>query len=426
MNGKANQAKNGAALRPQMKLNMADKVAFVYITGEIGCDEGGFWQDGYCLKNWQDDYTAALNAGAEKIVLRINSPGGSLFEGFALHDAVKASAIPVECEVLGLCASAATLVAYACQTVRIGAHSYLGLHEPFTCLFGTVDECAAQLEKFKDYRGKAFSVYASVTGRSVEDVLAELKEEKMYSAEKAVELGWANAVLSTDEDKPEDEPEEKPEDKPAEDKPAEDAISKMGLDELRAELGKRHATPVIERIKARIAELEAHEALEGTEPEAPEDKPEESTEDKPADEPEDKPEESPEESPEDGAPGMLDKFKAWMKSLLGRAGSAASASETERMGMRDPHVAYKAAMASASAAQRAERAARADAAAQVEAAKAQQEEAERRAEMKAPASVPVSQLPPSNGALKPGKGASNARAAYEMGGINAVLLGRRG
>lgn len=46
----------------------------------------------------------------------------------------------------------------------------------------------------------------------------------------------------------------------------EDHIAKMGLAELRAELGKRHATPVVERIKARIAELEKRED-EGAEPE---------------------------------------------------------------------------------------------------------------------------------------------------------------
>ena len=209
-----------------MKFNQVDKTAHVYISGFIGDDEDS-WFGGYSLKNWQDDYSAAVAAGATQIVLRLNSEGGSLMEGFALADAIKASEIPVRCEVLGLCASAATLVAYACQSVAVGEHSFIGVHEPSGGCYGTVAQWEQQMGVFRTLRAKVFEKYSAVTGRSVEELEAELETDKIYNAQDAVAKGWATSVMSTEEDKPEEKPEEeeKPADEPAdepepEDKPA--------------------------------------------------------------------------------------------------------------------------------------------------------------------------------------------------------------
>lgn len=255
-----------------MKFNQVDKTAHIFISGMIGGDEYD-WFGGYNLKNWQNDYSSAVAAGATEIVLRINSEGGSLLEGFALADAVRASALPVRCEVLGLCASAATIVAYACESVAVGEHSFMGLHEPSGGLYGTLDECKQQLETFEKLRAKVYETYARVTGRTVEELEAELATEKIYSAAECVEKGWANSVMSTEEDKPEEKPEEeeKPADEPAdepepEEKPADGepgiVARVLTLCGLKARVAKKPATmfakkPEETSVSARLDALRA-------------------------------------------------------------------------------------------------------------------------------------------------------------------------
>lgn len=253
-----------------MKFNQVDKSAHIFITGTIGEEENS-WFGGYNLKNWQNDYSAAVAAGATEIVLRINSEGGSLMEGFALADAVKASKLPVRCEVLGICASAATIVAYACESVAIGEHSFMGLHEPSGGLFGTLEECKQQLGVFEQLRGKVYETYAKVTGRSVEDLVAELATEKIYNAQDAVAKGWVNSVMSTDDDKPADEPaetpaeekpeadekpEDEPEDKPEDEKPG--VVARvLSLCGLAAKVEKKPATMFAKKPASVSAQLDA-------------------------------------------------------------------------------------------------------------------------------------------------------------------------
>lgn len=265
-----------------MKFNQVDKTAHVYISGFIGDDEES-WFGGYSLKNWQDDYSAAVAAGASEIVLRINSEGGSLMEGFALADAIKASEIPVRCEVLGVCASAATLVAYACQEVAVGEHSFIGVHEPSGGLYGTLAQCEQQMGAFKSLRAKVFERYAAVTGRSVEELEAELATDRLYNAQDAVAKGWATCVMSTDEDKPEDEPAEEkpgeepaPADEPEDEKPAEDekpgvVARVLTLCGLKARVEKKPATMFAKKpagVGEQLAALRASLAAARSETEA--------------------------------------------------------------------------------------------------------------------------------------------------------------
>lgn len=410
-----------------MKLNVADKTAYIYVTGEIGCDEQGYWE-GYCLKNWQDDYTAALNAGCKEIVLRVNSPGGDLFEGFALHDAIRLSEVPVRCEVLGLCASAATLVAYACADVKIGEHSYMGLHEPFTYgQGGTVAELEKFLDDFRGVRERAFSVYVARTGRTMEEVLAELAETKMYAGAKAVELGWADAVLSTDEDLPEqNHPEGGDEVSPqARTMQGEEMHVTGAGPRMQAEDGgdvqqggateSGEGSGAVEADAAR-ADAPGDASAPGEVREAPGAEAGAETAGVPPVSVE------PHEGDTD-AGGVLAKFQAWMRGLAMRALRVGRAASEARGAGTDYRAAYEAAMASMHAAHRAERAAREAAAGEVAEVRAELAEAEKRLEAAPRAGVQVADLPAASDAV-PGV-VRDLRADFKRGGIDAVVRGRK-
>lgn len=190
----------------------------------------GEW--GYTLK----DFTSALeSAPSDKITLRINSPGGEVVEALAIHDLILASDKTITAEVYGLCASAATLVALACESIRIAANATWMVHEPSFNISGTLAECDKMRDTVSTLRDKVYAIYAAATGKTVEDLQRDHASDRYYTAPEAVEYGWCAELMGeTEEETPAPEPtetetpeEETPEPTEAETETVEDEDDKL-------------------------------------------------------------------------------------------------------------------------------------------------------------------------------------------------------
>ncbi|MBL3596214.1 ATP-dependent Clp protease proteolytic subunit [Rhodovulum sulfidophilum] len=131
------------------------------------------------------------------VTLRVNSPGGSPYEGEAIRAALEAHPGRVTVIVSGLAASAASLMIMSADRIEMTAGSFLMIHNPSRGLYGT----AAELRKEADELDKLARVYASVyaarSGRAVEDVMALMNAETFFGPEDAVAAGFADAVSGT-------------------------------------------------------------------------------------------------------------------------------------------------------------------------------------------------------------------------------------
>ena len=164
---------------------------------ELFSDIGAF---GYQLK----DFTAALSGiTASDITLRINSPGGEVVEALAIYDLIKASDKNFKCEVFGLCASAATLIALACDDVQMAANATWMVHEPSFTFGGTLAECDNLRETMSALRDKVYAIYSTATGKPVEVLAADHTSDRFYSATEAAEYGWIDGIMAGEEN---DEP----------------------------------------------------------------------------------------------------------------------------------------------------------------------------------------------------------------------------
>jgi len=83
----------------------------------------------FTLMETQAYLSAAKDRGDKSVVLRINSPGGSVFAGFAIVHAIEELGIPVHCTVDGMAASAAFVVLQACSTRTASKRSMLMIHK---------------------------------------------------------------------------------------------------------------------------------------------------------------------------------------------------------------------------------------------------------------------------------------------------------
>jgi ATP-dependent Clp endopeptidase proteolytic subunit ClpP len=131
----------------------------------------------------------------ESVLVRINSPGGDVSEGFAVYDFLNTLGKPVYTQIDGLCASIATVIALAGEERKIMPHSEFMIHNPWGMEMGDADRFESYAEQLRNAEAKIASLYASKTGKTAEEMLAMMKEERWMSADEAIELGFCTEKI---------------------------------------------------------------------------------------------------------------------------------------------------------------------------------------------------------------------------------------
>lgn len=162
--------------------------ATLYIYDVIG---GGFWDEGVDVGTFVKDLA---DIKASTIHVRINSPGGDVFDGLAIYNALKRHPSEIVTHVDGLAASAASFIALAGDRVMMGTGTFLMIHNAWGFVVGDANdmrEMANSLEKITD---SLVGIYTKRTGKDADDIQAMLDAETWISADEAVEDGWADEV----------------------------------------------------------------------------------------------------------------------------------------------------------------------------------------------------------------------------------------
>jgi ATP-dependent Clp endopeptidase proteolytic subunit ClpP len=189
-----NRSVKAAEAAPKFEVrNAADSgVAEVLIYSEIGyygVDAKSFAQ-------------AMAGVTAPKIVVRINSPGGDVFDGLAIFNTLKAHPAKVETVVDGLAASAASFIMLAGDTVRMNENSIAMIHSAWALGIGNaadLRELAATLDKVD---GQLANIYQKKSGKDLEEISAAMSAETWFTAEEAKDFGLIDAVITDEAPEP--------------------------------------------------------------------------------------------------------------------------------------------------------------------------------------------------------------------------------
>jgi len=170
----------------------ADAPASISILDPIGAD---FWGDGVTAKR----IAAALRAiGDEPVAVNVNSPGGDFFEGLAIYNLLREHTNTVTVNILGIAASAASVIAMAGDSVRIARAGFLMIHNTRIGAGGdrhALREVADWLEPFDAI---SVDIYAARTGVGAEDLTQMLDRETWIGGQSAVDQGFADELLAAD------------------------------------------------------------------------------------------------------------------------------------------------------------------------------------------------------------------------------------
>jgi ATP-dependent Clp protease protease subunit len=130
------------------------------------------------------------------IQLRINSPGGDVFEARAMMSAIAESKARVTARIDGLCASAATALTLPCASVEIVDGGFYMIHQAWTFAMGNADDFRQQagvLDKIDDV---LVAGYADKTGKTREEVKVLMRAETWLTAEEAVADKFCDGVVT--------------------------------------------------------------------------------------------------------------------------------------------------------------------------------------------------------------------------------------
>lgn len=134
--------------------------------------------------------------GATKLHLRINSPGGSVYQAVAMRAMLINSGFEITASIEGLCASAATLlVCVPGVKVSIAEGSSYMIHNPFSMVWGTAAELRHEADVLEKMEKDCHGIYASRSGKSEDDIKAMMDKETWMTAKEAVDNGFCDTLL---------------------------------------------------------------------------------------------------------------------------------------------------------------------------------------------------------------------------------------
>ena len=141
------------------------------------------------------DVNAAISeANGEPLLVEINSGGGDVFAGSEIYTALKAYAGTVEINIVGLAASAASVIAQAGHS-RISPTALFMVHNVSGSAAGDFHDMQQEAEILQTANKAVAAAYLEKTGKSMEELLGIMDAETWMDAQKAVEYGFVDEVM---------------------------------------------------------------------------------------------------------------------------------------------------------------------------------------------------------------------------------------
>lgn len=183
-------SKAGQRLKIQ---NKSAKQAEIVLYAGIGDD---FWGDGSMVSAKQfSDEMKKIDSSVEEIVLRINSPGGDVFQGMTIFNRLKQHKAKKKVYIDGLAASIASIIALAGDEIYIGDGAMYMVHLPWTFAWGNRKDLDSTINLLSDIEEQMVSIYSKKSGLGRAEVKALLEAETWMDADMAIEKGFVTAKV---------------------------------------------------------------------------------------------------------------------------------------------------------------------------------------------------------------------------------------
>lgn len=143
---------------------------------------------------------AALRSiGERDVVVNINSPGGDMFEGLAIYNLLREHKGHVTVKVLGVAASAASIIAMAGDEVQIARAGFLMIHNAWVFAAGNRHDFRDYADYLEPFDASMADIYVARSGQDLAAVQKMMDGETWIGGSAAIEQGFADVLLASDE-----------------------------------------------------------------------------------------------------------------------------------------------------------------------------------------------------------------------------------
>ena len=131
------------------------------------------------------------------VKLYVHSPGGQVYAGLAIYDAMQEIQAPVSTAAIGMTASFGTVVlAGGSAGMRYALpNSTIHMHQPLGGMQGQVSDMVIQMNEFARLKAKLINIFMHHTGQDAETIERDLDRDFYLEPEQAVEYGVIDQVL---------------------------------------------------------------------------------------------------------------------------------------------------------------------------------------------------------------------------------------
>lgn len=176
--------------RNQAETGTAPEERTLFLNGTIA--EESWFDDDVTPQLFKDE----LNAGSGDITVWINSPGGDCVAAAQIYNMLTAYNGKVTVKIDGIAASAASVIAMAGDTVLVSPVSMLMIHNPATVAWGDHAEMQKAIDMLAEVKESIINAYVLKTGLSRARLSHLMDAETWMDANKAVELGFADSIMT--------------------------------------------------------------------------------------------------------------------------------------------------------------------------------------------------------------------------------------
>lgn len=177
---------------PLKIFNKSETEAEIVIYAGIG--QGGFWDNGDSMvsaKNFSDELKKIPDT-VKTLNIRLNSPGGDVFDGIAIYNRLKQHKAKKVVYIDGLAASIASVIALSGDEIIMGEGALFMVHLPQTWAVGNRNDLDNVVNRLSDVEEQMVGIYTKKTKMSRSEVRALLEAETWMNAEDAIDKGFAD------------------------------------------------------------------------------------------------------------------------------------------------------------------------------------------------------------------------------------------
>lgn len=135
------------------------------------------------------------------LTVRINSPGGLAYDGIAIYNLLKP--LNPKVEVIGLAASAASVIAMAGETVQVATGAEMMIHDAWGIEIGNAQQMRKHADDLDHLSDSIASIYAERSGKPADEMRALMAAETWLNGPEAIDAGLADEVAGERENNPE-------------------------------------------------------------------------------------------------------------------------------------------------------------------------------------------------------------------------------